>query len=290
MKYFFKFYLILVVFASCNKESKNKYLTYQNIIILSDMSSRLDNMPQKDVNEIKDIVEFFRKECVKPGQKIGDKSCISFSALSEKTAATIDINLIKNLGEKQRFINSTAEYQNSGLAQKIVNFNNIVENVYSTTRNKGLDLISILNEKISNEPIVKENTYVTDGVDTTFLNYENHIYIFTDGYLEYGDKNENSQFYFGNSEIQKVREFCNDNKVDIKKGLELDRTLCLPAIKNKLNKFITLHILETHERDKNIALQTYKHPTGQRDNEILEAVWHKWANDSGFKELKWSKY
>ena len=97
------------------------------------MSSRLDNRPQKDINEILKIVQFFKTECVKPGLKIGDKSCISFSAFSEKTAATIDINTIKNIGEKQRFINSTAEYQNRGLNKQITNFNSAVKNVYATT-------------------------------------------------------------------------------------------------------------------------------------------------------------
>ena len=290
MKNILSICFVLYLFASCNTEPQNKYLTYQNIVILSDMSSRLANRPEKDINEILNIVQFFKNECVKPGQKIGDKSCISFSAFSEKTAAIIDINKIKNLGEKQRFINSTAEYKNSGLNQQIMNFNIAVKNVYATTKNEGLDLISLLIEKISNEHIIKENSYLTDGVDTTFLNYENHIYIFTDGYLEYRDKNENSQFYFGNSEIEEVRKFCIDYKVDIKSALELDTTLCLPAYKNKLNKNIILHILETHERDKNIKSQTYKHLTGQRDNEILEAVWRKWAKDSGFNDLIWGKY
>ncbi|NBR15793.1 MAG: hypothetical protein EBU01_14635 [Crocinitomicaceae bacterium] len=282
--------LVLLLFASCGSEPQNKYLTYQNIVILSDMSSRLDNRKPKDINEIQKIVQFFKTECVKPGEKIGDKSCISFSAFSEKTAATIDINKIKNLGEKQRFINSTAEYKNCGLTHQIANFDSIVKNVYANTRNSGLDLISLLIEKISNEHIVKEDTYLTDGVDTTYLAYNNHIHIFTDGYLEYLDKNKNSQFYFGNSEIEKVRKYCITNKVNISDALESDKTLCLPPSRHKLNKYIILHIHETHERDKNLVSQTYLHPRGQRDNEILEAVWKKWAKDSGFKDLTWDKY
>lgn len=282
--------LVLLLFASCGSEPQNKHLTYQNIIILSDMSSRLNNRPQKDIEEILKIVQFFKNECVKPGEKIGDKSCISFSAFSEKTAATIDINKIKNLGEKQRFINSTAEYKNCGLNQQIANFNKIVKNVYETTRNEGLDLISLLIEKIENEPIIKEDTYLTDGVDTTYLNYENHIYIFTDGYLEYRGKNENSQFYFGSDEIEKVRQYCIDHKVNIIKALESNKTLCLPACNNKLNKYINLHILETHERDKDLKFLTYRYEKGLRDNEILNVVWKKWADESGFKDLSWDKY
>ena len=96
MKIFKMSFLVLILFASCISKPQNKYLTYQNIVILSDMSSRLDNRPQKDIDEILKIVNFFKTECVKPGEKIGDKSCISFSAFSEKTAAIIDINKIKN--------------------------------------------------------------------------------------------------------------------------------------------------------------------------------------------------
>lgn len=284
------FCLVIILLTSCGPVSQNQELTYQNIVILSDMSSRLDNRPQKDLEEIHKLVQFFKNECVKPGEKIGDKSSISFSTFSDKTAASIDINKIKNIGEKQRFINSTAEYENSGLIQKIILFESIIDSTYSTTRNEGLDLISLLIEKIANEPIIKENIYLVDGIDTTYVDYENHIYIFTDGYLEYLGKGKNSQFYFGNSEIEKVRQYCIANKVNISDALESDRTLCLPPCRLKQNENIFLHLKETHERDKNLVTQTYSHPRGHRDNEILEAVWKKWAKDSGFKDLTWDKY
>lgn len=282
--------LAIILLVSCGPELKNEYLKYQNIVILSDMSSRLKNCPQKDTHEIHGIVQFFKNECVKPGEKIGDKSCISFSTFSEKVAISIDIDKIKDLGAKQRFINSTGEYQNNGLEQSIVNFENTVRNVYDTTRNLGLDLISILIEKIENEPIIKQDTFLTDGIDTTFIKYENHIYIFTDGYLEYRNKNVNSQFYFGDSEIKAVRQCCIENGVDIKTALKNDTSLCLPSCKREKNKYINLHILETHERDKDLKLQTYKHPMRQRDNEILGEVWRKWAIESGFKSFEWKKY
>jgi hypothetical protein len=254
------------------------------------MSSRLNNKPPKDIDEIHKLVQYFKTECVKPGKKIGDKSCISFSTISNKTATSIDMEEIKNLGEKQRFINSTGEYKNNGFVQKIDNFENTVKSEYSRTRNQGLDLISILIEKIENEPIIKKDTCYTDGIDTTFVKYDNHIYVFTDGYLEYKNKQSNSQFYFGSSEIQKVRKFCETNKVDIKKALETNNSLCLPINKSSKNQYITLHVFETHERDKNDEFSTYKHPIGLRDNEILEAVWRKWAKESGFKSFEWKKY
>lgn len=280
----------VIILTSCGSEPQNKYLTYQNIVILSDLSSRIENKPPKDTEEIHKIVQYFKNECVKPGKKIGDKSSICFSSFSSQVITSIDIAKIKNLSDKQQFVNSTGKFQNKGLNYQIDDFEHKVKNTYSNVRNKGLDLISILIEKIENEPIVKKNTYLTDGVDTTYINYNNHIYIFTDGYLEYQNKGTNSQFYFGSSEIDKIRQYCKANNVDIKIALDKNSSLCLPTTKISKNKFINLHVLETHERDKNDELQNYKYPKGQRDNEILEAVWRKWAKDSGFKKFEWSKY
>jgi hypothetical protein len=281
---------VIILLTSCASEPQNKNLTYQNIVILSDLSSRINNKPSKDREEIHKIVQYFKNECVKPGKKIGDKSSICFSSFSNDVITSIDIAKIKNLGDKQQFVNSTGKFQNNGLNYQINDFEFKVKNAYSNFRNKGLDLISILIEKIENEPIVKKDTYLTDGVDTTYIKYDNHIYIFTDGYLEYQNKSTNSQFYFGSSEIDKIRQYCKENNVDIKTALNKNSSLCLPPTKIGKNKFIKLHVLETHERDKNDKLQNYKYPTGMRDNEILEAVWRKWAALSGFKSFEWKKY
>ena len=77
MKNFLAVSSVIVLFSSCGPTScgpkpQNKHLTYQNIIVLSDMSSRLDNRPQKDIDEILKIVQYFKTECVKPGEKIED--------------------------------------------------------------------------------------------------------------------------------------------------------------------------------------------------------------------------
>lgn len=284
----------MLLLSSCMQETQNKHLTYQNIVILSDMSSRIRNsrFPQKDNREIQKIVEYFKSECVKPGEKIGDKSSLTFSSFSEKNAICIDLGNFKDLSDKQSFINSTNKFKNSGLANELKTFEDTVKSLYNRISNTGLDLISILIEKIDNENIVKQCQVITDGIDTTFINYENHIYIFTDGYLEYvsSEKQQNKQFYFGNEEIERVRKYCIINNIDVNTALKTDKSLCLPVIENIKNKFLNLHILETHERDKDIKFQTYKYKKGLRDNEILEAVWRTWATASGFKSFEWKKY
>lgn len=294
------FLLAIILFVSCLPKAKNKRLTYQNIVILSDMSDRIEpfinnnipnqQYPHKDIDEIRKIIQFFKNECVKPGEKIGDKSSISFSPFSGNISAIVDVDQIKSLGDKQQFVNSTGQFKGNGLAEKLVEFENSVISLYGNTKNKGLDLISILIEKIENGNIVKKNTYLTNGLDTTFINYDNHIYIFTDGYLEYWNAKTNRQFYFSEIEINKIRQYCIKNGVDVKTALERDKSLGLPACESTKKQYINLHVLETHERDFNSNLNTYKNPLGLRDNEILEAVWRKWAEESGFESFEWKKF
>jgi len=287
-------FLITIFCISCKSSdissSKNKYLTYQNIAILSDLSNRLEKRPVKDLEKIHQLVQFFKDECVRPGEKIGDKSSISFSDFSSKIIASIDLDKFKSLSEKQQFINSTGKYSNSGLVQQIIIFETAVKNIYDSVKNPGLDLISMLMEKIQNESIVKKDTFLISGTDTTFINFENHIYIFTDGYLEYANKSNNRQFYFGATEIDKVRQYCIKNGSDISTALRIETPLCLPKFSRNTNKNINLHIFETQERDKDLKYLTYSHINGQRDNEILEGVWRKWASESGFKSIEWKKY
>lgn len=282
--------LAIELIVSCSSKPKDKNLEYNNIVILSDMSSRIKNKPQKDIDEIQGIIKFFKDKCVMPGEKIGDKSALSFSTFSNKIITSIDLGQIKNLGEKQCFINSTGKYKDSGFDQKVVEFEQVVRETYKGVEDNGLDLISLLLEKIENTSLIKGKTRHSDGLNTTNIRYNNSIYIFTDGYLEYNGKSKNNQFYYGKSEIQNVRKYCINNKVDIAQALESNSSFRLPPMRNKKNQDITLHIMETHERDKNLNFLSYTNPIGQRDNEILEVVWKRWAEESEFKDLIWDKY
>ena len=289
----------LIFTSSCGSGGEDKEVesgkveryTFQNIIILSDLSSRLENKPSKDLNKIDEIIEHFKKDCVKPGEKMGDRSSISFSSFSGEISARIDLNDFPNIGEKQQFINSTGKFKNSGFIQALVEFRNKIIQTYKTDSNPGLDLISILNEKIRNDGFVRFSKVLSSGgMDSTYLNFENHIYILSDGYLEYQNKEMNPQFYFGKDEIERIRKYCQANRIEVSKAVQEQDSLKLPPLKNPNNNFIHLHVCETHERDKDDLKQTYSHPAGLRDNEILEAVWRQWAKESGFQSLEWEKY
>ena len=137
--------------------------------------------------------------------------------------------------------------------------------------------------------MVKKNSVLLSDIDTTQLIFENNIYLFTDGYLEYS-KSNNQAYYFGENQIKNIRNYCLLNNIDIKNALKSNPKLGLPAYQSPLNKLINLHILETHERDKDVITLGYKNQPGLRDNEILESVWSKWAEESGFNKFTWEKY
>lgn len=282
--------------TACTPTAQNKTLTYQNIVILSDMSSRIHHpqFTQKDTTKIQELCDYFKEECVRPGKKIGDNSSLHFSLFTGDIALDIDLGSYKTLTEKQKFINSTGKHQNNGFNEKLQAFNDSIKSLYSHIQNPGLDLISLLIEKIENEPFIKQKEEMISGLDTTFIQYDNHIYIFTDGYLEYSsnDRKNNDQYYFGRYEIEKVRQYATKNNISIEKSLQQNRDLGLDTTycTNDKNRSIHLHIWETHERDKDALKGTYKHRKGLRDNEILKAVWEKWAMECGFKSFEWKKY
>lgn len=265
-------------------------IKYNNLIILVDFSSRLNNYPPKDIVEIEKIINYFRDKCVMPGIKIEDKSSFYFSALTKRSNIQIDLETKGTTSLKQCYVNSTGPYLNKGFRQDLSIIKEKIKKEYRNTKNQGLDLISLLNEKIQNDLVIKApKSHRVGNLTNNFL-FENHIYLFTDGYLEFNTMNASRQFLFGLKEINRIRQFCITNHKSIKEALMQNPILGLQPIKSDKNHLINLHILETHERDKSISTQTYKNPLGLRDNEILEAVWRKWALESGFKSFDWKKY
>lgn len=288
-------YLIQFVLlnSSCTNDRpdfENKTLTYQNIVILSDLSSRLQNNNCRDTAIIGEIIKKFKQECVKPGEKIGDRSSLIFGMLNTPILASVDIGKIKILEEKQQFVNSTGKYKNKGLDYELDKFYETVKNTYKTKSNPGLDLIGLLIDKIENDNIVKQNTFVTDGIDTTFFKYDNHIYIFTDGYLETDSKPTtiSGSFYFSDTEIGKIRKYAQHNNLKPDEALDKIDSFRLTKAPRKKNALVKIHLLETDDRDYDVVKGKWKYSHGLNDNDILKAVWKQWAKDSNFKgELHW---
>ncbi|RZJ98946.1 MAG: hypothetical protein EOO46_23295, partial [Flavobacterium sp.] len=138
----FFIFALFTLLLGCKTDPVIKELHYQNIVILSDLSSRMTNRPSKDTAGIFELIDFFRNKCVKPGEKIGDRSSIRFNTFSGNVTAGVDLDEIKELGDKQQFINSTGKYRKSGLDQRLADFKQAVVQAYQSVRDPGLDLIS----------------------------------------------------------------------------------------------------------------------------------------------------
>lgn len=296
-KLFFPIIFNFLIF-SCGSDindnsSKNNVRQYQNIVIVGDMSNRLDFYPpNKDSIFIRDKIKFFKDSCVQAGIKINDFSSIYFTTLNELEPLGVDLSEKTNLKEKQQFVNSTGKFNNSGLNQTLDNLFKEIMVKYVNVRNPGLDLLSLIDEKIGKNIPIKTSKSLPNSLNNSkeIFNYNNHIYLLTDGYLEYIGKNLNSQFYFSTKEIEKLRSYSNKLGKTPKETLKLNPELGLPPINNESFKLINLHVYETLSRDFNYETKVNIHPKGYEDNAILEVVWEKWAMDSGFKSFEWGKF
>jgi len=303
-KFTFLFTGLILFLSSCKTEieTEKNSVKYDNIIIFSDMSNRLDKsiyLPPNDTILINKIADFFVSSCVQPGVKLNDRSSISFSFLNPVSykikKSKIDLEeefpKSKDKGKKQAYVNSTCKPKN--LKKDIKLFKNSIKNVYKNYQkfnNKyGLDVINIINEKINNSNIIKQKSMILGENDTTTINYENHLIIFTDGYLEYNTIKAESSRYYGIDKINKVRNFCKLNYCTPEVAISKFQQPKLPKSFSKINRYVSIYILETNDRnfDKNTGSNKYE--SGLTDNDILKAVWKFWAKESGFKKFVWQK-
>ena len=295
--------LSLILF-SCKTEEEKVNLTYDNIIIFSDMSNRLNNglaqnLPANDTILINKISDFFVSNCVQPGVKTNDRSSNSFSFLNP-----INYRIIKpkidleeefpkstDIGKKQAYVNSTCK--NKNLNSDIKLFKNSIKKVYKNyqyfTNKYGLDVINIINEKISNSNIIKQKTTILGENDTTNIKYENHLIIFTDGYLEYDLRKADPSRYFGVEKINQIRNFCRFKGCTPEVAITEFHQPKLPKHFSKINQNVSIYILETNDRNLDKNTGSNKYGSGLTDNDILKIVWKYWAKESGFKKFVWQK-
>ena len=305
-KFTFLFINLVSTLLSCKTEEEEISLTYDNIVIFSDMSNRLNNslsqnLPANDTILINKITDFFVTSCIQPGVKTNDRSSISFSFLNpvnyniNKPKIDLEEEFPKStdIGKKQAYVNSTCETKN--LKSDIKLFKNSIKNVYQnyyqqkTTNEYGLDILNIINDKINNSNIIKQKTLILGENDTSSINYENHLIIFTDGYLEYNTRKAESSRYYGIEKIDIVRNFCKLKHCTPEDAISKFQQPKLPKSFSKINQNVSIYILETNDRnfDKNTGSNRYE--SGLTDNDILKAVWKFWAKESGFKKFVWQK-
>jgi hypothetical protein len=271
-------------------KEKALVLEYDNIMIYTDLSNRLEKGPN-DTMVINQITNFFVTDCVRPGFKVSDRSSISFSRIntfkSNCSTAKIDIGEIGSLKEKQRYVNDKSETTN--LSFDIHKFKETIVCNYKEKDESGLDILSLLYNEINSGNHIKKPTFINGEDDTTKIVFYNHLFLFTDGYLEYNTKSGSSDFYFSQPQIEKVREYCKTNKIAPDEAIKNNPDFKLRPLKSENNKYVRLYIMETYDRGLNEQKGTLKNTGDLSDNNILRLVWQTWASESGFKGFIWKQ-
>lgn len=282
---------ILVFVYGCKLDIPNDEpdkIEYDNIMIYSDLSDRMDKNPS-DTLVINQIVDFFVSGCVKPGIKVNDRSAISFSRANHQRSncpsTKIDIGQFKNLEEKQRFVNNKNE--NSNLSKAILEFKSSVSCNYLERDYGGLDLLSLIYQEVNTGNHIKKPEYLISETDTTTLYFHNHLFIFTDGYLEYSTATGSADFYYGEPQIKALRKYCRANKLSPEEAIRNNPQFKIRPLGSENNKYISLYILETDDHGFNVQKGTLKNTGDLSDNNILRLVWKVWAKESGFKDFVW---
>jgi hypothetical protein len=282
---------ILFIICGCKFDIPNEEtdkIEYDNIMIYTDLSSRMNTNPG-DTYVINKIVDFFVTSCVKPGIKVNDRSAISFSRANHQRSncpsAKIDLGQFKNLEEKQQFVNNKSDKKN--LSKAVLEFKNTVSCNYLERDNGGLDLLSLIYQEVNTGNQIKKPEYLISETDSTTLFYHNHLFIFTDGYLEHSTTNGSSDFYYGEPQIENLRKFCRTNKVSPEEAIRNNPQFKIRPLVSENNKIVNLYILETDDRGFNVQKGTFKNTGDLSDNNILRLVWKVWAEESGFNHFEW---
>ncbi|NUM50679.1 MAG: hypothetical protein HUU48_06130 [Flavobacteriales bacterium] len=282
---------ILIFVYGCKFDIPNDepdIIEYDNIMIYTDLSSRMNKKPS-DTLVINQIVDFFVSGCVKPGIKVNDRSAILFSRANYQRSncptAKIDIGQFKNLEEKQKFVNNKSH--NKNLKDAISEFKNIVRCNYAERDKGGLDLLSLIYQEVNTGNHIKKPEYLISETDTTTLYFHNHLFIFTDGYLEFSTTAGSKDFYYGEPQIEALRKFCRTNKVSPEEAIRNNPQFKIRPLVSENNKLVNLYILETDDRGFNVQKGTLKNTGDLSDNNILRLVWKIWAKESGFRHFEW---
>lgn len=270
------------------KREETTRLNYENIAIYSDLSNRMSKNPNDKV-VIDQIKKYFVDDCVKPGKKLNDRSSLSFSRMnffnSQCGTSKIDIEAVGGLEEKSRFVNNKG--QGPTLKKALAEFTEGVNCSYLETDLVGLDILSLLYNEVNSGIPIKFSKSVFDGSDSTIFAFRNHIFIFTDGYLEFSKESGNLSLYFGRPEIDKVRALCAQKGQSPLEVLSSCPNLRLMPLKSENNSLVNLYVLETGDRGLLEEAGTLEYSGDLSDNNILQTAWKLWAIESGFRQFSW---
>ena len=279
--------LIMSQCSKCTTQHKKFVINHSNIIIFRDFSTR--DSP-RDTGELKTIfMKHFYEGSVKPKIKINDESCIQYIELPDNEVKfKKDISTIKELKLKQYYIlNDLSNDLTKSLTE--IHYNFSIKNM-TNSKKYGFDLISLMLFNLGHQESLKKDSkpiIAIDG-DTLIKKYKNHIYVLSDGFLEFEKDNGPNEYRLNEERIDLIRTEAEKAKLKPYTFLTQHPEFCLKPTDEFIDYDIDFHLIGIETREKNNG--HYIHKDGYRDYQIIAAVWKKWAEDSKMNFIKPTMY
>jgi len=273
---------------------KPKEIEHLNLIILSDLSNRIndDFYPRQltDIQIIEAITEVFPDYLRVGGRLINQKDRLRLRLINKQEIPnfhdyeadlSVDLGLFQTQGERIDYLNNKAE---KSITTDLNDFQNASAKIYNKAyqNTSGADIWTFFNQSFDDtylqltNPV--ENEYVQDKARTVII-------LLTDGYLETGNYDKdfcegNSCYFLSPSRIKDFRSRLKKSAGLKVKDIIEQEGYGIKPVKNKSLKEVEVLTLEFYDRSKSASGAASVYPT---DFQITKAMWKDWLKNSGVK-------
>lgn len=286
---YYVFLLIsLLTTISCCKESeeiKYTYKTNYNILVVPDLSNRIDQFihpkPIHDtviINTILDSIPQFLKTDNRTINQLDRYKIdlINRGILNDEkfNDAVFDINFLKF----ENKLKEASEYKRNYLESDILKLKKETAKIYSyaSVQNSGSDVWNYFNETIHSSLSSQVDIVKVAKHKGMIYQTKNKVVLLTDGYIE--TINKTLGYHLNQDLITRVRtEFLKSKSNDLKKFILTNPQFLIKKTNNDLKNTDVL-VLEVTDRSLDTNGVAKFHPT---DLEIIKIIWTDWLTKSG---------
>lgn len=286
--------VLIMLLGSCAElEEETIRTTHFNIHIVPDLSNRVDNKLTRsnsshDTIIINDLVDLYLPKIYPYRRAIYQKDMIRLTrinmrnqikGLNELSLKSFD----NNQKERIQYVKDTV----GGLTNDLKRFKKNIAKVYEQRKDKSLnwsgDIFNFMQNSLT-ELNTERDSVVNKVDDAVYIEkFKNIVFLFTDGYIEYGDfakaTAKNSHYHLGTKLVGEIRAKCLADNLSPSEVLQ-KYDIKLEPVKNPLLRYYDFVVLELDDRSLNAAGSALKRPT---DQEIIQALWARWLKESGVK-------
>ncbi|KIA96728.1 hypothetical protein OC25_03155 [Pedobacter kyungheensis] len=289
-KHFLIYSLLCLVYVNLYAQKKRE-ITHYNLIIVPDLSNRLDSRlyPKAvdDVDIVQGIFNNIWPYFLRLNRDDGQLDHYSIDFINKGLIGLYKINTDVLTIDFQRFD------RQSERINYILGRNNV-------SRTLPKDIINLISEykRFNNKSIVAKNgadiwTYFQSGIDDRVIlpdikngkivhKFRNIMILLTDGYIEAGIYNKG--YDLSSSKVTAFRDaFLKSKGADMSFFLSKNPKFKINPVKNPFLKNLEVIVLEMYDRSLSKAGVATKHPT---DMEIMKLIWTDWLKNSGLKRFE----